>query len=329
MTMFTYTEDPPYSDPSANKKAFYRLPRRILLAPYLETNPYFVEFCDAIDEVFDGPIESATFALQNIRNVWATNKETEQKIASGQMIDFHEWGGVDHATNVQQVNNLGFNISTAEAVDDLGYRALAKFIGTYWFSKGKNTAIDFLNYCLGTNLKVTALWTEDYVSFGPYPGDGAEFIYSPGRRTSVDYLPIQTHSVVGGYQIDGYNGGAGTSLQQYRIETYPPEPDAWFPTTHVDILVPLDTKVPIDVIGRLFYEISNYNLVVRNITFEESNNLIVTQGDTDAQLIGLGLVEDEMVTQSTPYYPIAYHSRVGGRTLGVGTTLRQISSVQW
>lgn len=329
MTTFTYTLDPPFEDPVENKRAYYRLPRSILLPPYLENNPYFVEFCEAIDEVFDSPVEAATFALQNIRNVWATNKLTEERIAAGEMIDFTEWGGVDHATNVRQVNNLGLNISTAEAVDDTAYRALSKFIGSYWFDKGKNSAIDFLNYCLGTNIKIVPLWTKDYVTFHPYPGDSETFIFSSGRRPASDFYPVRVHSVVGGYNIDGYNGGVGTSLQQYFSPAATPDPPAWFPTTHVDIILPVDTAVPPDVIGRLFYEIANYNLVINSIKAEVTVNPIISEGDSEANIMGIGHVADEMLMLESPYYPIVYHNKVGGRTKGVGSPLMHIDDVQW
>lgn len=329
MTVFTYTEDPPFEDPDQNKKAYYRLPRKILLPPYLESNPYFVQLCEAIDEVFDGPIEAKTLALQQIRDTWATNKTTEAAISEGRMISFAEWGGVDHATNVQQVNNLGFNISTAEAVDDLSYRALAKFIGSYWFGKGKNSAIDFLNFCLGTNITATTLWTQDYVTFSPYPGDDADFIFDPSRNPTSDYYPEIRHSVVGGWDVPGYSSGVGTKLQQYSSPTVPSDPPAWYPTTHVDLNLPQDTKISPEVIGRLFYEIANYNLVIRNIQAETTISPIVSSGDTEANIFALGHIADELVVPKTPFSPIAYHSRVGGRTGGVGSKLRQISTVIW
>lgn len=329
MTTFTYTEDPPFDDPEDNKKAYYRLPRKILLAPYLASNPYFVQLCEAIDEVFDDTVESKTHALQHIRDVWATNRRTEEAITEGRMIGFHEWGGVDHATNVQQVNNLGLSISTAEAVDDLSYRALSKFVGTYWFGKGKNTAIDFLNFCLGTNLTITHLWTKDYVNFSPYPGSSEEFIFDPSRRPTSQYFPVQVHSKVGGSDADGYRNGMGQSLQQYLVPTTPDNDPAWFPTTHVDINVPYDTKVPAEVIGRLFYELANYNLVIRRIQTDPQAFDIAAEGHTTGKIFALGHIADTSQSPATEYHPIAYHNKMGGRTGGMGSKLRQISTVTW
>lgn len=329
MTTFTYTEDPPFDDPEDNKKAYYRLPRKILLAPYLASNPYFVQMCEAIDEVFDDTIESKTHALQHIRDVWATNRRTEEAITEGRMVGFHEWGGVDHATNVQQVNNLGLRIATAAAVDDLSYRALAKFVGAYWFGKGKNTAIDFLNFCLGTRLTITPLWTQDYVTFHPYPGDSATFIFDTARRPSTDYYPVHVHSKVGGADTSGYKNGVGWTLQQYVVPATPVEPPAWYPTTHVNINVPTGTNVSAEVIGALFYEIANYNLVINKIQAEAQALPIISEGDTQANIMGIGHIQNTLQTPATEFHPIAYHNKVGGRTGGTGGTLRKISTVTW
>lgn len=321
MTTFTYTMDPPSEDPKENRKTYHKLPRRILLPPYLESNPYFVDLCDAIDEVFDLPIETKLHALHNIRDAWATNKYTEERIAAGLMLDIAHWGGVDHSTNVQQVNDLGLNISTAEALDDLSYRALAKYIGVYWFGKGKNSAIDFLNFILGTNLTITPLWTQDYITFTPYPGDGAQFIFSAGRRPITDYYPTRTHSVVGGWNITGYTSGVGSPLMLNIASAVPVDPPAWYPTTHVDIKSPADTAVSQDVIGRLFYEIANYNLVIRGIKNETTVIPIITDPhnpDGGANIVGMGHIVEHIAFAQTAWYPIVYHSTVGGHTDGVG-----------
>ena len=327
MSTFNYTMDLPSDDPSENKKTYHKLPRKILLPPYLETNPYFTQLCDASDEVFDLPIETKIHAMHSIRDAWATNKYTEERIAQGLMLDMAHWGGVDHPTNVQQVNDLGLNIATAEALDDVSYRALAKYIGIYWFGKGKNSAIDFLNFVLGTNLTITPLWTQDYVSFSPYPGDGAQFIFSPGRRPITDYYPVRGHSVVGGWTVTGYASGVGSPLQQYFASPVPHDPPAWYPTTHIDIQSPDDTAVGQDVIGRLFYEIANYNLVIRGIK-NETTVIPITDDPNNpgagANIIGLGHIMDHLVFAETNSYPILYHSTVGGQTGGVGTTLMQL-----
>jgi hypothetical protein len=159
-----YSVTLPYDDPVKNARFGHRLSRSILLPPYLNTNPYFVEYADSIDYVFND-IEEQIEALKNIRASWVTTPHTEEKIETGEMLSFIDWGGPDRATVVKQTNLLGIRISNAGLVDDLGYRALAKNVGTYWFEKGKSTSINFLNYCLGTDFRIDRLWTKDYVEF--------------------------------------------------------------------------------------------------------------------------------------------------------------------
>lgn len=326
MSTFTYGRDLPSDDPEENRKTYHRLARSILLPPYLETNPYFVQLCDAIDEVLDAPVETKAWALQNIRNAWFTNKYTEERIAEGLMLDMSHWGGVDHVTNVQQVNDLGLNLATAEVIDDVAYRAFAKYIGTYWFGKGKNSAIDFLNFCLGTELSITPLWTQDYVNFQPYPGDGETFIFSPGRTPISAYYPTVGHSVVGGWSVTGYVSKVGSPLQQYFASSVPEDPPAWYPTTHVDIQSPSNSPVSQDAISRLFYEIANYNLVIRSIKNESTIIPIISEeGVTGANIVAMAFVGERIDFASTEYRPIKYHSTTGGYTGGVGATLTQIS----
>jgi hypothetical protein len=165
VTVYQYTNDLPYTTPAENKRAFVKLPRSILLAPYLFTNQYFVDYADSIDRVFDYNVEAKIDALANIRNMWVSSKAMEQKVIDGEMIDFLDWGGPERATVVHQVNLLGMKLANAGVASESGYRALAKFIGSYWFGKGKNAAIDFLNFCLGAGLTITPLVSQDYVHF--------------------------------------------------------------------------------------------------------------------------------------------------------------------
>lgn len=165
--VYTYTADLPNIDPVQNKRQFYKLPRSILLAPYLATNPYFVDYANAIDSVFDYVLEARTDALTQLRNMWVTTKALEQKIQNSEMIDFIDWGGPERAMVVQQVNLLGMKLANAGVVSDGAYRAIAKYLGMYWFGKGKSAAIDFLNFCLGGGLSITKLVTQDYIHFYP------------------------------------------------------------------------------------------------------------------------------------------------------------------
>jgi len=166
-TIYSYTVNLPYTDPVKNRREYYRIPRSVLLPPYLSFNPYFTDYLDAIDSVFDSTIEEKAEGLRNIRNMFATNKETEAKISNQEMLEFVDWGGPDRATVVSQVNLLGLKLANANLVDENSYRTISKFLGSYWFEKGKDSSIDFLNFCLKTNFQLQKLFTTDYVTFYP------------------------------------------------------------------------------------------------------------------------------------------------------------------
>lgn len=202
MTIYTYTLDLPYTTAVQNKRAFTKLPRSILLAPYLVTNPYFLDYADSIDRVFDYQVEAKIEALVNLRNMWVTTKAVEAKVAAGEMIDFIDWGGPERAVIVSQVNLLGMKLANAGVVSESGYRAIAKFLGSYWFGKGKNASIDFLNYCLGSGLTITPLVTSDYVHFyAPTDSTVGSYIYDspPGPWFPTTHVQI---GMAADYAID-------------------------------------------------------------------------------------------------------------------------------
>lgn len=191
--IYTYTASLPFQSAAENRRAFVKLPRSILLAPYIATNQYFIDFANSIDTVFDYQIEAKIDALTNLRNMWVSTPTMEAQVADGQMIDFLDWGGPERAVIVSQVNLLGMKLANAGVVSESGYRAIAKFLGSYWFGKGRNTAIDFLNFCLGTQLAIEPLVTQDYVHF--YPDDPAanrSFVFStpPGPWFPTTHVQI-------------------------------------------------------------------------------------------------------------------------------------------
>lgn len=208
MTIFSYTNDLPHTTAVENRRAFVKLPKSILLAPYLLTNPYFVDYADSIDTVFDYVVEAKIDALTNIRNMWVSTPVMEQKVTNGEMIDFLDWGGPERAVIVSQVNLLGMKLANAGVLAESGYRAIAKYLGSYWFGKGKNAAIDFMNFCLGSGLTITPLVTQDYVHF-MLPGDSGvgAFVYDspPGPWFPTTHVII---NMPADYQVDPVTLGA-------------------------------------------------------------------------------------------------------------------------
>jgi hypothetical protein len=165
-TLYTYTLDQPSTDPAENKRLGYRTPRSILLPPYLAQNSYFTEFMDAIDYVFDSMVDQPTDVIGDLRNMWVTNPTLENaQITEAQLIPFSAWSQPEWAILVQQTNGLGMNLESAGAISNDSYQAIARWVGMYWFGKGTQSFIDFINYSLSSSLQLVPLWTEDYVNF--------------------------------------------------------------------------------------------------------------------------------------------------------------------
>jgi hypothetical protein len=163
---YTYTLDPPSSDPAENRRLGYRTPRSILLPPYFATNPLFVDFMDAIDEVFEPLVDQKTEILGDLRNMWVTNPDMENvQIANAELIPFEAWSQPERDLLVKQVNALGLKLQNAGIISNDSYQVISRWAGMYWFGKGTQSFINFINYCLSSTLTVTRLWTADYVNF--------------------------------------------------------------------------------------------------------------------------------------------------------------------
>jgi hypothetical protein len=167
-TVYSYTLNPPTSDPDENKRLGYRTPRSILLPPYMATNPLFVDFMDAVDEVYEPLVDMKTEILGDLRNVWVTNPQLENnQIEDNQLIPFEAWSQPERDLLVKQVNALGMKLQNAGIISNDSYQVISRWVGQYWFGKGTQAFIDFINYCLSSSLAVTKLWTQDYVTFVP------------------------------------------------------------------------------------------------------------------------------------------------------------------
>jgi hypothetical protein len=177
MTYYQYTVDVPSTNPVENKRLGYRTPRSILLPPYLAVNPYFVEYTDAIDAVFEQLVDIPTEVLGDLRNMWVSNPALEEAyIEQAQIIPFEAWSQPERQLLVKQVNLLGMKLMNAGIISNDSYQAIARWVGMYWFGKGTESFINFINYSLSSSLSVTRLWTDDYVNFVP---DGDPTIGTP------------------------------------------------------------------------------------------------------------------------------------------------------
>lgn len=150
-----------------NKRHGIKVPRSTLLPPYMSSNPYFVEFTDAMDAIYGPTVDSKLSVLSNIRNMWVQNLDTEVAAETGVMMPPTTWSTPERPLVVKQVNMLGMKLENAGIVTDDAYQTIARFVGMYWFGKGTAGFIDFINYCLSSDLKVENQWTDDYVTFWP------------------------------------------------------------------------------------------------------------------------------------------------------------------
>ncbi len=154
-------------DAKTNRRLGIKVPRSTLLPPYLMVNDYFVEYTNAIDDVFGRLVDSKAAIISNLRNMWVQNPDTEALIQEAQIIPNDAWSMPERAIVVQQVNLLGMKLQNAGIVSDDAYQTISRFVGQYWYGKGTYGFIDFINYCLSSNLQVTLLWTQNYEDFLP------------------------------------------------------------------------------------------------------------------------------------------------------------------
>jgi hypothetical protein len=217
MTTYEYTLSPPSTDLQENLRLGYRTPRSILLPPYLAVNPYFVDFMNAIDAVFEPLVDQKTEIIGDLRNMWVTNPALEAgQIADSQMIPFEAWSQPERDLLVKQVNALGMKLQSAGLIANDNYQAISRWVGMYWFGKGTASFINFINYSLSTNLAVTKLWTQDYVNFvaegdqsigtpiwegGPWYPTTHVAIIAAGGLQSIDVSDLITFF----YEIANYN----------------------------------------------------------------------------------------------------------------------------
>lgn len=149
------------------KRHGIKIPRSTLLPPYLASNPYFVEYCNAMDTVYGPKVDAQLRTLENIRNMWVQNPITEQHVDAGELIPAGEWSTPDRDLVVKQVNALGMKLQTAGIVTDDAYQTIARFVGLYWFGKGTVEFLEFINFCLSSDFRIHNLWTTDYKTFVP------------------------------------------------------------------------------------------------------------------------------------------------------------------
>ena len=141
-----FTMDYPSVDLKENRRLGYRLPIRAILPAYISSNPYFADFCDSIDTVFDDLVYEKAKGLGELRNMWLENPELERKVQDAEMLTLEDWTIPEREIVAKQLNNLGLELGQSMTLftdDDL--LSLCRFLGLYWFEKGTQAFVDFIN----------------------------------------------------------------------------------------------------------------------------------------------------------------------------------------
>ena len=247
---------------TVDKRLGIKIPRTVLLPPYLAMNEYFVEYTQSIDEVFQSLVDDKIRVIENIRNMWVTNPVLEQKVLDHEMIDFSDWSQPERELLVRQVNMLGMKLKSAGVLSNDDYHVISRFVGQYWFGKGTQAFIEFINFCLVVDLKVHRLWAED---------QGDEEYHNFTR------------------DVDGQPPG-------------PPiwEGGVWYPTTHVEIEAKGGLgDLSNEVLAEFFYEIANFNLVLNAIDSSQDLPIVGGSGSTATDIVAVGVLYDELQIMST------------------------------
>lgn len=234
-----------------NARLGIRLPRSILLPNYMSANPYFVDYCDAMDSVF-GSLDSQIRTLKNIRNMWVQNPETETYVDVQLLVPNSAWSTPNRDLIVKQVNMLGMKLQTAGIVSDDAFQTISRFVGMYWFGKGTEAFMEFINYCLSSDFQVFNMWTENYEDFFN-EGD-------PDIGTPI------------------WEGGT------------------WYPTTHVTIVANGGFQgIDIRTLQQFFYEVANYNLVLKAIDASFDMWIVPDETDTIADIVAIAMYNEYRV----------------------------------
>lgn len=165
--MSIFTEDYPDVGIDRALRLGYKLPFKTIMPSYIKNTKFFSDLFDAIDEVFDKHVYNQIFLLKNIRNMWLSNPQLEQKIMDAkELISLEDWTLPSNEVVVKQLNTLGLQLGkSASLFNNKDYLAFCRFIGQYWYEKGTGTFMDFVNFCCGADYTFVNAWTKDYSKF--------------------------------------------------------------------------------------------------------------------------------------------------------------------
>lgn len=231
------------------------------LLPDYMKHQRWMDLADAMDAVFGNSTGMQEKLLRYIRYHYIPNNETEQLTKDHKMIGFDKWDMADREVAAFQTELSGLRLNDASYVGNYGFVNLFRNVGNFWYRKGLYDFVDFIGFALNVPIEMVVLWTEDYDTFVP------EDEFKQAKLIPID------------------SGGT------------------WYPTTHIRLrfegnLMPLNYQ---GMMLRLFYDISNYNLVLNAL--EELFNFWLgtdgaqlADGSWSAQILQLGVVDYDYIT---------------------------------
>lgn len=227
----------------------YRIPRSILLPPYFAVNPYFQQLMEAVDEVFQPQVDDKINILANIRNMWSTNVTVEQHAYDETMIPLDAWPQPERAILSKQTNLLGMNFKNAEVLTNDAYQQITRNVGKYWFEKGTQAFIEFINYCLKSDLVVITLWSEidgnEYGEFVPQEQAGTP-VWEGGTWSPTTHVQIRANGGLGNLDLETLNAFF-YEIANYNLVLF--SIDASFDMPIVDFLDNPDKTTKVVAIG--------------------------------------------------------------------------------
>lgn len=302
------------------------MPRKNLLPSYLSSQAW-VDLCDAIDHVFGTEIDKPIDNLGRLREAWLFNSETDSRSISGQLISPDTMDEFERTVLVRQLNTLGFSIRNPDGLTTAQLTRLVRQISVYWYSKGTQDLASFLSYTLDTDIHMTRMWTQDYVTFYPEgdPHIGTPIydtttVATPVANFAVDFGGTATSPPITDFVVNPEVGPVPLNVQ-FTDESYgeiPPDiilgpaplqvdftdlstvktGGSWYPTTHTTVEVDLGSlpqSMDLKIFSELFADLANYPLVLYYIITTSDVFMHTTAGDyVSVSLVDL-VVDNESI----------------------------------
>lgn len=188
------------------------VPRKFLWPPYMSADAW-QDLADSVDTVFGTEVDAVQDALKWLRETYigntnfnpkpgATNTAVATAIKNRTMLDPSFFDNYDDSTERLRLNQLGLRVMDPSVLDSGSIQRLVRHVGAFWYGKGQASFIDFISYCLNTQVSMTNLWTQDYITFLPEgdPGIGTP-IWNSGTWYPTTHVNLTSLGTLTGTQL--------------------------------------------------------------------------------------------------------------------------------